>query len=77
MEIDSIVRTVTTWRVDRVISETMEETKRNIKFASSDRVKKAWLYSCVGGFDMLQQLGLISDDQRQELYAEARNFLNQ
>lgn len=61
--------------VEQLIAETRAETERAIQLNSQTRDgRQAWYWSYIGGVDMLRQLDLITDQRRQELYAEAREL---
>lgn len=61
--------------VEQVISGMRDETVREIgKDTISAAAQVAWYWSYIGALDMAQQLGLIDDTRRQELYHEAEKF---
>ena len=51
-----------------------EESVREIEQCAGYSSKVAWYWSHVGALDMASQLGLITDDRRQALYAEFRQY---
>ena len=61
--------------VEQVIAGMRDETFREIsKDTISAAAQLAWYWSYLGSLDMAQQLGLIDDTRRQELYHEAAEF---
>ena len=61
--------------VEQVIAGMRDETIREIgKDTISAAAQVAWYWSYIGALDMAQQLGLIDDTRRQELYHEAKKF---
>lgn len=61
--------------VEQVIAGMRNETVREIgKDTISAAARVAWYWSYIGALDMAQQLGLIDDTRRQELYHEAEKF---
>lgn len=46
------------------------ESLRMIQSTKDPSVKKAWYYSHLGSLDFARQMGLISEERRQELYRE-------
>lgn len=61
--------------VEQVIAGMRDETAREIgKDTISAAAQVAWYWSYIGALDMAQQLGLIDDTRRQELYHEADKF---
>ena len=61
--------------VEQIIAGMRDETIREIgKDTISAAAQVAWYWSYIGALDMAQQLGLIDDTRRQELYHEAETF---
>ena len=61
--------------VEQVITAMRDETIREIgKDTISAAAQVAWYWSYIGALDMAQQLGLIDDARRQELYHEVEKF---
>lgn len=61
--------------VEQVIAGMRDETVREIgKDTISAAAQVAWYWSYIGALDMAQQLGMIDDTRRQELYHEAEKF---
>ena len=61
--------------VEQIIAGMRDETIREIgKDTISAAAQVAWYWSYIGALDMAQQLGLIDDTRRQELYHEAEKF---
>lgn len=61
--------------VEQVIAGMRDETVREIgKDTISAAAQVAWYWSYIGALDMAQQLGLIDNTRRQELYHEAEKF---
>ncbi len=61
--------------VEQVIAGMRDETVQEIgKDTISAAAQVAWYWSYIGALDMAQQLGLIDDTRRQELYHEAEKF---
>ena len=61
--------------VEQVIAGLRSETVREITKASArPEAQLAWYWTYIGSLDMAQQLGLIDDTRRQELYHEAEKF---
>ena len=61
--------------VEQVIASMRDETIREIgKDTISAAAQVAWYWSYIGALDMAQQLGLIDDTRRQELYHEVETF---
>lgn len=56
--------------VETLLASMRAETVREIERAGSDGAKSAWYWTHIGALDMARQLDLISDQRRQELYAE-------
>ena len=53
------------------ILETMKnESLRMIHSTETSSTKNAWYYSHLGSLDFAKQMGLISEERRQELYRE-------
>lgn len=52
----------------------MEETRRMIAASSKEDSRVAWYWSFVGSLDMARQLGLITEERRQELYEKAKEM---
>lgn len=46
------------------------ESLRMIQATKDPSVKKAWYYSHLGSLDFAKEMGLISEERRQELYRE-------
>lgn len=69
----------TSWKdcnntVETLLEAMKEESVREIQQCAGYSSKVAWYWSHVGALDMASQLGLITDDRRQELYAEFRQY---
>lgn len=61
--------------VEQIIAGMRDETIREIgKDTISAAAQVAWYWSYIGALDMAQQLGLIDDTRRQELYHGAETF---
>lgn len=52
------------------------ESLRMIQATKDPSVKKAWYYSHLGSLDFAKEMGLISEERRQELYREFRELSN-
>ena len=52
----------------------MEETRRMIATSSKEDGRVAWYWSFIGSLDMARQLGLITEESRQELYEKAKEM---
>lgn len=64
----------TNLNIETLIASMREETARMVKEAARHEGKVAWYWSYIGALDMAQQLGLITDKRRQELYKEAEEL---
>ena len=61
--------------VEKVIEGLKQETIREItKKDARPEAQLAWYWTYIGSLDMAQQLGLINDARRQELYREVDRF---
>ena len=60
--------------IETLIASMREETARMVKEAARHDGKVAWYWSYIGALDMAQQLGLITDTRRQELYKEVEKL---
>lgn len=60
--------------VEKLIASMQAETERMVKEAKSQDSKAAWYWSHIGALDMARQLGLITDQRRQELYKEVEDL---
>ena len=54
--------------VETLLASMMEETRRMIAASSKEDGRVAWYWSFIGSLDMARQLGLITEERRQELY---------
>lgn len=54
--------------VETLLASMMEETRRMIATSSKEDSRVAWYWSFIGSLDMARQLGLITEERRQELY---------
>lgn len=60
--------------IETLIASMREETARMVNEASRHEGKVAWYWSYIGALDMAQQLGLITDQRRQELYKDVEEL---
>ena len=61
--------------VEEVIAGLKRETVREItKKDARPGAQLAWYWTYIGSLDMVQQLGLINDTRRQQLYREVAQF---
>ena len=63
--------------VEKLITAMREEAEREIRSESESKTRDgrlAWYWSYIGALDMAQQLGVITDKRRQELYKEVENL---
>lgn len=61
--------------VEKVIEGMKQETIREItKKDARPEAQLAWYWTYIGSLDMAQQLGLINDTRRQQLYREMDRF---
>lgn len=60
--------------VETLLASMMEETRRMIAASSKEDSRVAWYWSFVGSLDMARQLGLITEERRQELYEKAKEM---
>ena len=61
--------------VEKVIEGMKQETIREItKKDARPKAQLAWYWTYIGSLDMAQQLGLINDTRRQQLYREMDRF---
>lgn len=51
-----------------------EEAAREIGRATSRDAKLAWYWTHIGAIDLARQMGFITDDRRQQLYEEFRQY---
>lgn len=55
--------------VEKILADSYDEVVSELtKDHLSPKARMAWYWTYIGGLDMLQQLGLISDEHRQRLY---------
>lgn len=55
--------------VEKILAGSYDEVVRELtKDHLPPKTKAAWYWTYIGGLDMLQKLGLISDERRQKLY---------
>lgn len=60
--------------VETLLASMMEETRRMIATSSKGDSRVAWYWSFIGSLDMARQLGLITEERRQELYEKAKEM---
>lgn len=60
--------------VETLLASMMEETRRMIAASSKEDGRVAWYWSFIGSLDMARQLGLITEERRQELYEKAKEM---
>lgn len=60
--------------VETLLASMMEETRRMIATSSKEDSRVAWYWSFIGSLDMARQLGLITEERRQELYEKAKEM---
>lgn len=60
--------------VETLLASMMEETRRMIATSSKEDSRVAWYWSFIGSLDMTRQLGLITEERRQELYEKAKEM---
>lgn len=63
--------------VETKLAAMREETDREIRSKADTKTRDgrlAWYWSYIGAVDMAQQLGLITDQRRQELYKEVEDL---
>ena len=61
--------------VEQVVAGLKAETVRELtKENARPEAQLAWYWTYIGSLDMAQQLGLINDTRRQELYREVAQF---
>ena len=57
--------------VEKILADSYDEVVSELtKNHLSPKAKAAWYWTYIGGLDMLQQLGLINDERRQQLYQQ-------
>lgn len=57
--------------VEKILAGSYDEVVRELaKDHLPPKTKAAWYWTYIGGLDMLQKLGLISDERRQKLYGQ-------
>lgn len=57
--------------IEKILADSYDEVVHELtKDSLSPKARMAWYWTYIGGLDMLQQLGLISDERRQRLYSE-------
>lgn len=55
--------------IEKILADSYDEVVHELtKDHLSPKARMAWYWTYIGGLDMLQQLGLISDERRQRLY---------
>lgn len=69
----------TRWRdcennAEKLLEGMRQESEREIKKASTEAGRLAWYWAHVGALDMARQLGLITEERRQELYNEFKQL---
>ena len=63
--------------VEKLIAAMRAEAERSIRSQNDHQTRDgrlAWYWSYIGAVDMAQQLGMISDQRRQELCAEVADL---
>lgn len=60
----------TDMNVEKLLKAMKEEAERGIRDGGKYESKVAWYWSHIGSIDMARQLGLITEERRQELYRE-------
>lgn len=59
--------------VETLLSSMRQEAARNIRAPkASDASRLAWYWSHIGAIDLARQMGVITEERRQELYDEMR-----
>ena len=59
--------------IETLLAAMQQEASRSIKNPSASEASRlAWYWSHIGSIDLARQLGLISEERRQELYEEMR-----
>lgn len=61
--------------VELTLGKMKAEAVRMIKDAGCEEAKKAWYHSHLGSIDLARQMGLITEERRQQLYKEFRDQL--
>lgn len=64
----------TNLNIETLIASMRDETERMIQEAARHDGKTAWYWSYIGALDMARQLGLITDERRQELYKDVEEL---
>ena len=65
--------------VEKLIAAMRAEAERAIRSENDNQTRDgrlAWYWSYIGALDMAQQLGVITDKRRQELYKEVEDLKN-
>lgn len=65
--------------VEKLIAAMQAEAERAIRYGNDNQTREsrlAWYWSYIGALDMAQQLGMITDKRRQELYKEVEDLKN-
>jgi len=65
--------------VEKLIAAMRAEAERAIRSDNDNQTREgrlAWYWSYIGALDMAQQLGVITDKRRQELYKEVEDLKN-
>ena len=63
--------------VEKLIAAMRAEAERSIKSENPNQTRDgrlAWYWSYIGALDMAQQLGMVTDERRQELYEDAKRM---
>lgn len=61
--------------IGKILADSYNEVVHELtKDHLSPEAKAAWYWTYIGGLDMLQQLGLISDERRQWLYQQVADL---
>lgn len=63
--------------VEKLIAAMRAEAERAIRYGNDNQKREgrlAWYWSYIGALDMAQQLGMITDKRRQELYKEVEDL---
>lgn len=58
-----------------VLERMKEESVRMVRQAETEGAKKAWYYSHLGSIDFARQIGVITEEERNELYYKFRGEL--
>lgn len=69
-EVMEVVKKELGAKVEETLEAMKQETVREIRRMELQEVRKAWYHSHLGSLDFARQIGLITEERRQQLYRE-------